>query len=79
MNRQAVKDLIYGGLAEITKNNNYYYSSSVGSNYNHLTDQGREVVMEYLEGMIRVLHQTEQEELDQRAKKMVIDGLTKTS
>lgn len=79
MKRDAVKDLIYGGLAEITKNNKYYYSSSVGSTYNHLTEQGREIVMEYVEDMIRVLHKTEQEELDQRAKKMVIDGLTKTS
>jgi len=79
MKRDAVKDLIYGGLAEITKNGKYYYSSSVGSNYNHLTEQGREVVMEYVEEMIRVLHKTEHEELDRRAKDMVIDGLTKTN
>ena len=51
----------------------------MGSNYNHLTEQGREVVMEYVEEMIRVLHKTEHEELDRRAKDMVIDGLTKTN
>lgn len=79
MKRDAVKDLIYGGLAEITKNAHYYYTSSVGTNYGHLTEQGREVVLQYLEEMIRILRTTEQEDLDRRAKSMVIDGLTKTS
>lgn len=75
MKRDAVKDLIYGGLTEITKNNKYYYSSSVGSNYNHLTETGKEVITEFMEEMIRVMHKTEHAELDQRAKDMVMDNL----
>lgn len=75
MKRDAVKDLIYGGLTEITRNSKYYYSSSVGSNYNHLTETGKEVVAEFMEDMIRVIHKTEQADLDQRAKDMVMDNL----
>jgi len=75
MKRDAIKDLIYGGLAEISKNERYYYYSPVGSNYCHLTDQGREALAEFMENMIRVLRETEARELDYRAKQMVIDGL----
>jgi hypothetical protein len=78
MDRQAVKDLVYGGLSEISRNSKYYYASGVGSSYNHLTDDGRVAVGEFIEEMIRILHKTEQELLDKRAKEMVIAGL-KTS
>jgi hypothetical protein len=75
MKRDAIKDLIYGGLSEITKNERYYYSSTVGPNYCHLTDQGKEALTEFMENMIRILRESETRELDYRAKQMVIDGL----
>jgi hypothetical protein len=79
MKRDAVKDLLYGGIIELTRNKDFYYSSSVGSNYNHLTEEGKIALIEYAENIIRLIHRTEAEDIDSRAKKMVIEGLTKTN
>ena len=41
MQKGAIKDLVYGGLEEIKNNRNYYYHSSVGFGYSHLTDEAK--------------------------------------
>ena len=51
MDKSAVKDLIFGGLHELMKNRKYYYYSTVGQNYSHWTDEGKEALAEYLQIM----------------------------
>lgn len=75
MKKDAVKDLLYGGLLELINSRKNYYNSSVGSSYNHFTDDGKEAVQEYLHAMATVMLKAEAAELDNRAKEMVMKEL----
>lgn len=75
MNKQAVKDLTYGGLMELVNNRNMYYRSSVGKDYSHFTDEGKAAIAEYMEFMAWKMLQAEDADLDRRAKEMVLKEL----
>jgi hypothetical protein len=73
--KAAIKDLFYGGVVEIMNNRNYYYKSSVGSEYNHLTEAGQKVISEYINVMAGMIADAEEASLNKRAKDLVISGL----
>ena len=75
MNKQAVKDLTYGGLMELLNNRNLYYKSAVGKDYSHFTEDGKAAVAEYMELMAWKMIQAEEADLDRRAKEMVLKEL----
>ena len=75
LDKQAVKELLYGGINEIIQNRNFYYNSSVGSNYNHFTEAGKEALDAYLKQMVTMMLIAEEESLNKRAKELVIKGL----
>lgn len=77
MQRPAIKDIVYGGMMEIMRNRQYYYHSSVGSTYSHFTDEGREVMIEFLNVVGGKMMEAEHEELNERAKQQVINELKK--
>ena len=75
MDRAAVKDIFYGGLEELINNREYYYHSSVGRDYSHFTDSGRQAVVELAELLAYKIQEAEQQDLDRRAKQQVLDQL----
>jgi hypothetical protein len=75
MQKSAIKDLVYGGLEEIINNRNHYYKSSVGGNYCHFTESGKEAVMEYISLMAYKITEAEDADLDRRAKEQVLKEL----
>ena len=75
MDKQAIKELMYGGLKEIMNNSRYYYKSSVGKNYSSFTTVGREVVNEFVTDLAGYITEAEEAELDTRAKDMVLKTL----
>ncbi len=75
MDKGAIKDLVYGGLEEIINNRNYYYKSSVGSNYCHLTDSGKQAIVEFMDLMAYKINEAEHADLDRRAKEQVLKEL----
>ena len=75
MKKDAVKDLLYGGLLELINSKNNYYNSGIGSSYSHFTDQGNQAVQEYLKEMAAIMLRAEAAELDKRAKEMVMKEL----
>jgi hypothetical protein len=78
MEKQAIKELIYGGLNEIMNNNRYYYKSSVGKNYSHFTEAGKQVVQEFVTDIAGYIIDAEHVALDQRARDMVMKELKQT-
>lgn len=66
---------IYAGLFEILKNDRMYYYSKVGESYCHLSEQGKEEVIKWIELMGPKMIKLEQETLDKRAKELVIEEL----
>jgi hypothetical protein len=77
MEKGAIKDLCYGGLEEILNNSRYYYHSSVGAGYSHLTDSGKEAVIEFMDMVAWKIKEANEKDLDNRAKKQVLDQLKK--
>jgi len=68
---------IYAGLYEIVKDRQCYYHSGVGRDYSHLTEQGKEAVVKWLETMAWDMIKLEEAQLDARAKKLMWDELKK--
>jgi len=77
MKKGAIKDLCYGGMLELLNNRNFYYHSSVGAGYSHLTEEGKEAVIEFMNMIAWKMKEAEDRDLDSRAKQQVIDQLKK--
>lgn len=75
MERQALKDFVYGGLTELMSNSRYYYYSKISADYNRWTDEGLIALAEYTNFVGHLILRAQQEELDRRAKDMVMESL----
>ena len=75
MEKEAIKDILYGGLSELMNNEDFYYRSTVGADYSKWTEKGSAVMLEYVTSMSRQIHTAEDKLLDKRAKNLVIKGL----
>jgi hypothetical protein len=75
MDKKAVKEFMYGGIAELIKNRDYYYRSSVGASYSHWTEAGQNALTEYMAIVGYKMIEVEEAELDARAKAIVMEGL----
>jgi hypothetical protein len=74
--QEADKDRVYGALKEFTKNPMFWKSSRVGREYCHLTDQGREVIADMIQDMLRTVDVLERKAVDQRAQEITFESLT---
>ena len=75
MHKNAVKDIVFGGLQELSRNTRFYYYSSSGAAYSHWTDEGKEAVLEFMKEMTPLMRAAEEQDLDNRAKEMVLKEL----
>ena len=75
MDKQASKDILYGGFVELVNNPKFYYHSSVGASYCRWTEEGVKVMADYMTLMADTIYRAEQESLDKRAKDMVLSNL----
>ncbi len=75
MEKQAIKELMYGGIKEIMSNNRYYYRSMTGRQFSSFTENGQVAVHEFITEIAAYIIDAENEELDKRAKDMVLKTL----
>ncbi len=75
MEKQAIKELMYGGLKEIMNNSRYYYRSSVGKEYSNFTESGKLVVEKFVTDLAGYITEAENADLDKRARDMVLQEL----
>ena len=75
MEKDVVKDLMWGGLIELTNNKELYYRSSVGPEYGQWSDRGTLVMMAFMNSIIKQMVAAEEQALNNRAKELVIKGL----
>jgi hypothetical protein len=75
MDKNALKDFMYGGIAELMRNRHYFYHSTIGAEYSHWTEEGQKALADYMHVMGYKMLQAEEKELDKRAKELVIKGL----
>lgn len=75
MEKQAIKDLMYGSLNELMQNRRYYSRSSVGPEYSRWTEEGQVVLKQYMSEITKLIYIADQNELDSRAKELVLKEL----
>ena len=73
--QDANRSTVYGAMLEITKNPRLWRHSSVGREYSHFTDEGREVIADLMQDILRTVDVLERKALDQRAKEITFDIL----
>ena len=75
-----VKDaekMIIGSLKEVMKDRNYFYNSTVGPEYCHLTDEGAKAMIEMLNILLPRLVKAQADEDNERSKALVLQELKK--
>ena len=75
MDKNAVKHLMFGGVCELMRDRRYFYYSAVGSDYSHFTSEGEIALTEFMKQMAIHIQKAEEDDLNKRAKEMVIKGL----
>ena len=73
--RSMTKDVVFGGLTELTRNRLVWYTSSIDPRYSHLTDEGKVAIIDIIEKMFRELQAIEEQEIKESAKQQTLDSL----
>lgn len=73
--RSMNKDLVYGGLLELSRNKLVWHESSVSAEYSHLTEDGRTAIIHIVENMFRGLQTIHEQEIKEEAKRQTIELL----
>jgi len=75
MKTQDVEKLLIGSIKELLQDPKYFYQSTVGPDYCHLTQAGNDVILETVNILgSRLLFATMQEDVE-RSKQLVLDNL----
>jgi len=75
MIRRDVERMIVGSIKEILKDRQYFYHSTVGPDYCHLTEEGKTAIIDIVNILgSRMLVAMEQEDID-RSKQLVLEQL----
>ena len=75
MDTSSIKELMFGGIKELSHNPKYYHYSTIGINYSHWTAEGKAALADFMGIMAHKIHEAEAAELNKRAKELVINGL----
>jgi hypothetical protein len=77
MLRQDAEKIIIGSIKELIKDQQYFYYSNVGPDYCHLTEQGKDAIVDIINILgSRMLIAIEKEDID-RSKQLVLNELKK--
>ena len=69
------KDLVYGGLLELSRNRLVWHESTVSPEYSHLTEDGRDAIIHIVENMFRGLQIIHEQEVKEEAKRQTLESL----
>jgi hypothetical protein len=75
LEKQALKNILYGSIAELANDRRYYHYSEFGQRYCYYTDDGEKAVMEILQTWTHKVLEAERASLDKRAKELVLKEL----
>lgn len=73
--KQAIKDVLYGSMLEMSHNRTYFYRSSVGTKYCHWTEEGKVELLNLLEQITGDMLEAEEAMIKDRAQEMFIEKL----
>ena len=73
--RSMNKDLVYGGLLELSRNKLVWHESTVSAEYSHLTEDGQKAIIHVVENMFRGLQIIHEAEVKEEAKRQTLEAL----
>lgn len=73
--RSMNKDLVYGGLLELSRNRLVWHESTVSPEYSHLTEDGQKAIIHVIENMFRGLQIIHEQEVKEEAKRQTLEAL----
>ena len=77
MRSQDVEKMLVGSIKEMLKDKRYFYYSTIGPEYCHLTDEGKDAILATVNLLgSRMVVALEKEDIE-RSKKLVLDELKK--
>ena len=75
MSHEVFQKQIYVSLLEILRDEDLYRQSLIDTKYNKFSEAGKEALLEYMVMMAPAILQKEKQELDKRAKQLVVEEL----
>jgi len=78
LDKEVVKDLIYGCIKELGQNKNLYYQSNFGPQYGHLSDRGEKVCLVIFQDLVEKVLSAEEKEYQERRKRETFDAIKNT-
>ena len=75
MDKAALKDVIYGGLASLMENYRYFHKSSIDPSYSNWTAEGDRALHDFMTMIVQEIQRCEELDLDIRAKRLVMKSL----
>lgn len=79
IDKQILKDLIYGCINELGKNKDFYYQSTFGRQYSHLTPKGEQACITIFEEFVHKILEAEEAEYQARRKRETFEALKNDS
>lgn len=76
-NNKVLIKQVYSGLLDILHNDMLYHNSYVGIEYCHLTEEGQQEIVKWINIVAPHMISQENKELDERAKQLVVKELKK--
>jgi hypothetical protein len=68
-------DMIKGSLTAVIEDRKYFYHSTTGPNYSHLTDEGEELLIKSMNTLLPLLADAKHRDINERAKQITLDSL----
>jgi hypothetical protein len=75
LDKQIIKDMMYGCLKELGENKQLFYYSNFGKQYSHFTKLGKESVLEIMEEFVHTIQESEEQIYQDRKKQDTFDAL----
>lgn len=75
MKEPVLKDMLYGSIKELLNNEKFFYRSSIGGRYSHLSKEGEEAFAQMFTTFLPLIVDAENEALVEKGKKMILSGL----
>ena len=73
-NKTAIKDMLYGSIKELADNPEFYWKG-VSDHFSHLSNEGKDQVLNTIDRIIPMIHAFEEESFQERAKDQTFELL----
>ena len=77
MDKQMIKDMLYGTIREMQDDSRYYYRSSVGVEYSHWREEGEQQLSQMIKVISARVDQIERDRIKAASQQLLLDELKK--